>query len=130
MTLVKNYQESLKPELGVKTCREERNKGFCCGGGWKEEPLNDGERRTTDDGRLHGAVARTLFCSNKTDAAIVAKDTIKTNDVDPLTPQSGFLLTVPTGLDKHISLLEKYRYGAIGTDLYFYLDNNKKIQSI
>jgi hypothetical protein len=43
-------------------------------------------------------IGHTSF-SNKTDAALVAKDTIKTNDIDPLTLQKRLLPAVLPGLD-------------------------------
>jgi hypothetical protein len=72
----------------------------------------------------------TAFAQIKTDAALVAKDTIKTNDIDPLTPaKAAFYSAVLPGLGQAYN--KRYWkiplvYGAIGTSLYFYLDNNKK----
>jgi hypothetical protein len=72
----------------------------------------------------------TVFAQVKTDATAVAKDTVKTNDIDPLTPaKAAFYSAVLPGLGQAYN--KKYWkiplvYGAIGTSLYFYLDNNKK----
>ncbi|MFT7395818.1 MAG: hypothetical protein ACI96G_000550 [Flavobacterium sp.] len=72
----------------------------------------------------------TVSAQVKTDAALVAKDTVKTNDIDPLTPaKAAFYSAVLPGLGQAYN--KKYWkiplvYGAIGTSLYFYLDNNKK----
>ncbi len=71
-----------------------------------------------------------LFAQVKTDAVLVAKDTVKSNDIDPLTPaKAAFYSAVLPGLGQAYN--KKYWkiplvYGAIGTSLYFYLDNNKK----
>jgi len=71
-----------------------------------------------------------LFAQAKTDAVLVAKDTIKSVDIDPLTPaKAAFYSAVLPGLGQAYN--KKYWkiplvYGAIGTSLYFYLDNNKK----
>tara|TARA_R110000868_G_scaffold403157_1_gene680178 strand:- start:58498 stop:59034 length:537 start_codon:yes stop_codon:yes gene_type:complete len=72
----------------------------------------------------------TLFAQVKTDAVLVAKDTVKTNDIDPLTPaKAAFYSAVLPGLGQAYN--KKYWkiplvYGAIGTSLYFYLDSNTK----
>lgn len=72
----------------------------------------------------------TLFGQVKTDTVLVAKDTIKSNDIDPLTPaKAAFYSAVLPGLGQAYN--KKYWkiplvYGAIGTSLYFYLDNNNK----
>lgn len=71
-----------------------------------------------------------LFAQVKTDAVLVAKDTVKTNDIDPLTPaKAAFYSAVLPGLGQAYN--KKYWkiplvYGAIGTSLYFYLDSNTK----
>lgn len=68
--------------------------------------------------------------SKKEDAALVAKDTLKSDDIDPLTPaKAAFYSAILPGLGQAYN--KKYWkiplvYGAIGTSLYFYLDNNKK----
>nr|WP_245712075.1 DUF5683 domain-containing protein [Flavobacterium gillisiae] len=72
----------------------------------------------------------TIFAQVKTDAVLVAKDTVKTNDIDPLTPaKAAFYSAVLPGLGQAYN--KKYWkiplvYGAIGTSLYFYLDSNTK----
>jgi len=64
---------------------------------------------------------------------LVAKDTIKTKEIDPLTPsKAAFYSAVLPGLGQAYN--KKYWkipivYGAIGTSMYFYLDNNKKYHS-
>jgi len=71
-----------------------------------------------------------VLAQAKTDAVLVAKDTVKTDDIDPLTPaKAAFYSAVLPGLGQAYN--KKYWkipivYGAIGTSLYFYLDNNKK----
>ena len=72
----------------------------------------------------------TVFAQTKTDAVLVAKDTLKSNDIDPLTPaKAAFYSAILPGLGQAYN--KKYWkipivYGAIGTSLYFYIDNNKK----
>ena len=72
----------------------------------------------------------TVFGQTKTDAVLVAKDTLKSNDIDPLTPaKAAFYSAVLPGLGQAYN--KKYWkiplvYGAMGTSLYFYIDNNKK----
>ena len=72
----------------------------------------------------------TVFAQTKTDAILVAKDTLKSNDIDPLTPaKAAFYSAVLPGLGQAYN--KKYWkiplvYGAMGTSLYFYIDNNKK----
>jgi hypothetical protein len=72
----------------------------------------------------------TLFAQVKKEAILVAKDTVKTNEIDPLTPaKAAFYSAILPGLGQAYN--KKYWkiplvYGAIGTSLYFYLDNNKK----
>jgi hypothetical protein len=71
-----------------------------------------------------------LFAQVKTEAVLVAKDSVKSNDIDPLTPaKAAFYSAVLPGLGQAYN--KKYWkiplvYGAIGTSLYFYLDSNKK----
>jgi hypothetical protein len=71
-----------------------------------------------------------LFAQAKTDDVLVAKDTLKSTDIDPLTPaKAAFYSAVLPGLGQAYN--KKYWkiplvYGAIGTSLYFYLDSNKK----
>lgn len=72
----------------------------------------------------------TVYSQKKTDAVLVAKDTLKSNDIDPLTPaKAAFFSAVLPGLGQAYN--KKYWkiplvYGALGTSLYFYIDNNKK----
>lgn len=71
-----------------------------------------------------------VFAQEKTEAVLIAKDTLKSNDIDPLTPaKAAFYSAVLPGLGQAYN--KKYWkiplvYGAIGTSLYFYIDNNKK----
>lgn len=71
-----------------------------------------------------------VFAQAKTDAVLVAKDTLKSNDIDPLTPaKAAFYSAILPGLGQAYN--KKYWkiplvYGAIGTSLYFYMDSNKK----
>lgn len=71
-----------------------------------------------------------VFAQAEKNAVLVAKDTIKSNEIDPLTPaKAAFYSAVLPGLGQAYN--KKYWkipivYGAIGTSLYFYLDNNKK----
>ena len=61
---------------------------------------------------------------------IKTKDTIKKNEINPLTPaKAAFYSAVLPGLGQAYN--KKYWkiplvYGAIGTSLYFYINNNKK----
>ncbi|MFE3869244.1 DUF5683 domain-containing protein [Flavobacterium sp. LS2P90] len=72
----------------------------------------------------------TVFAQTKPDTVLVAKDTLKSNNIDPLTPaKAAFYSAVLPGLGQAYN--KKYWkipivYGAIGTSLYFYIDNNKK----
>ena len=60
----------------------------------------------------------------------MAKDTLKSIDIDPLTPaKAAFYSAILPGLGQAYN--KKYWkiplvYGAIGTSLYFYIDSNKK----
>lgn len=71
-----------------------------------------------------------VFAQAEKNVVLVAKDTIKSNEIDPLTPaKAAFYSAVLPGLGQAYN--KKYWkipivYGAIGTSLYFYLDNNKK----
>lgn len=75
-----------------------------------------------------------VFAQARTEAFVVAKDTVKTNDIDPLTPaKAAFFSAVLPGLGQAYN--KKYWkipivYGAIGTSLYFYLDSNKKYHQV
>jgi hypothetical protein len=72
----------------------------------------------------------TVFAQTETKAVLVAKDTLKSNNIDPLTPaKAAFYSAILPGLGQAYN--KKYWkiplvYGAIGTSLYFYIDNNKK----
>ncbi|TRX39174.1 DUF5683 domain-containing protein [Flavobacterium restrictum] len=72
----------------------------------------------------------TVLAQAKNEIPLVAKDTLKSNDIDPLTPaKAAFYSAVLPGLGQAYN--KKYWkiplvYGAIGTSLYFYIDNNKK----
>lgn len=72
----------------------------------------------------------TGFAQAKKEAVLVAKDTLKSNNIDPLTPaKAAFYSAILPGLGQAYN--KKYWkiplvYGAIGTSLYFYLDSNKK----
>lgn len=72
----------------------------------------------------------TVFAQTETEAVLVAKDTLKSNKIDPLTPaKAAFYSAILPGLGQAYN--KKYWkiplvYGAIGTSLYFYIDNNKK----
>ncbi|WP_413999174.1 DUF5683 domain-containing protein [Flavobacterium sp. W1B] len=71
-----------------------------------------------------------VFAQAKTNTVLVAKDSLKSNDIDPLTPaKAAFYSAILPGLGQAYN--KKYWkiplvYGAMGTSLYFYLDNNKK----
>ena len=75
----------------------------------------------------------TACFSQKIDNAIIAKDTIKEEGINPLTPaKAAFYSAILPGLGQAYN--KKYWkiplvYGAIGTSLYFYIDNNKKYHS-
>lgn len=72
----------------------------------------------------------TVFSQKKTEVALIAKDTLKSVDIDPLTPaKAAFYSAILPGLGQAYN--KKYWkiplvYGAIGTSLYFYLDSKKK----
>lgn len=72
----------------------------------------------------------TVFAQEKADTILVATDTVSSNNIDPLTPaKAAFYSAVLPGLGQAYN--KKYWkipivYGAIGTSLYFYIDNNKK----
>jgi hypothetical protein len=77
---------------------------------------------------LTGTVS--LFAQVKKDTVLVVKDTTKLQEIDPLTPaKAAFYSAILPGLGQAYN--KKYWkiplvYGAIGTSLYFYIDNNKK----
>jgi len=71
-----------------------------------------------------------VFAQAKTEAVLKPKDTLKSIDIDPLTPaKAAFYSAILPGLGQAYN--KKYWkiplvYGAIGTSLYFYTDNRKK----
>ena len=71
-----------------------------------------------------------VFSQQKTDVPLIAKDTLKSIDIDPLTPaKAAFYSAILPGLGQAYN--KKYWkiplvYGAIGTSLYFYIDSNTK----
>jgi hypothetical protein len=77
---------------------------------------------------LTGTVS--LFAQAKKDTVLIVKDTATLEEIDPLTPaKAAFYSAVLPGLGQAYN--KKYWkiplvYGAIGTSLYFYIDNNKK----
>lgn len=70
-----------------------------------------------------------VFSQKKTEASLVAKDTLKSNDIDPLTPaKAAFYSAILPGLGQAYN--KKYWkipivYGAIGISMYYYIDSNK-----
>ncbi len=75
---------------------------------------------------------QTVF-SQKVSNPIKAKDTLKSAEIDPLRPsKAAFYSAILPGLGQAYN--KKYWkipivYGAIGTSMYLYLDNNKKYNS-
>lgn len=71
-----------------------------------------------------------LFAQVKKETVLAVKDTSKPQEIDPLTPaKAAFYSAILPGLGQAYN--KKYWkiplvYGAIGTSLYFYIDNNKK----
>jgi len=72
----------------------------------------------------------TLFAQVKKDEFLVLADTVKGKEINPLAPaRAAFLSAIVPGLGQAYN--KKYWkipivYGAIGTSVYFYADNNKK----
>jgi hypothetical protein len=71
-----------------------------------------------------------VFSQKKTDTTILnAEDTLKSNDIDPLTPaKAAFYSAILPGLGQAYN--KKYWkipivYGAIGVSMYYYIDSNK-----
>ena len=70
-----------------------------------------------------------VFSQKKTDVVLTAKDSVKSNDIDPLTPaKAAFYSAILPGLGQAYN--KKYWkiplvYGAIGVSMYYYLDSNK-----
>ena len=71
-----------------------------------------------------------VFSQKKTDTALIAKDTLKSKDIDPLTPaKAAFYSAILPGLGQAYN--KKYWkipivYGAIGVSMYYYIDSNQK----
>lgn len=71
-----------------------------------------------------------VFAQDKTTPQKVVKDSLKSINIDPLTPaKAAFYSAILPGLGQAYN--KKYWkiplvYGAIGTSLYFYIDSNKK----
>ena len=71
-----------------------------------------------------------VFSQKKTDDVLIAKDTLKSTDIDPLTPaKAAFYSAILPGLGQAYN--KKYwkipiAYIAIGVPTYYYLDSNKK----
>jgi len=71
-----------------------------------------------------------VFSQKKTDATLVANDTLKSNDIDPLTPaKAAFYSAIVPGLGQAYN--KKYWkipivYGAIGVSMYYYIDSSQK----
>lgn len=75
-----------------------------------------------------------VLAQDKTVTQKAQKDSLKSNDIDPLTPaKAAFYSAVLPGLGQAYN--KKYWkipivYGAIGTSLYFYLDSNTKYNEV
>lgn len=73
-----------------------------------------------------------VFAQAKNATPITKKDSLKSNNIDPLTPaKAAFYSAVLPGLGQAYN--KKYWkiplvYGAIGTSLYFYINSNSKYQ--
>lgn len=71
----------------------------------------------------------TVFSQEKMEISQMPKDSLKSNEIDPLTPaKAAFFSAVLPGLGQAFN--KKYWkiplvYGAIGTSLYFYIDSKK-----
>ncbi|TRX20803.1 hypothetical protein FNW25_07510 [Flavobacterium franklandianum] len=71
-----------------------------------------------------------VFSQSKTVAPLIAKDTLKSKDIDPLTPaKAAFYSAILPGLGQAYN--KKYWkipivYGAIGVSMYYYIDSNQK----
>lgn len=69
-------------------------------------------------------------CAQTVPTGLVVTDTLKSNNIDPLTPaKAAFYSAVLPGLGQAFN--KKYWkipivYGALGTSLYFYIDSDKK----
>lgn len=75
-----------------------------------------------------------VFSQKKTETNLIAKDTLKSVDIDPLTPaKAAFYSAILPGLGQAYN--KKYWkiplvYGAIGTSLYFYIDSKNKYNQV
>ena len=73
--------------------------------------------------------AGNISAQKKTETTLVAKDTMKSIDIDPLTPaKAAFYSAILPGLGQAYN--KKYWkiplvYGAIGVSMYYYIDSNK-----
>jgi hypothetical protein len=71
-----------------------------------------------------------VFSQKKTDAPLIAKDTLKSVDIDPLTPaKAAFYSAILPGLGQAYN--KKYWkiplvYGSIGVSMYYYLDSSHR----
>ena len=71
-----------------------------------------------------------VFSQTKTEVPLIAKDTMKSKDIDPLTPaKAAFYSAILPGLGQAYN--KKYWkipivYGAIGISMYYYIDSNQK----
>nr|WP_255710779.1 DUF5683 domain-containing protein [Flavobacterium sp. K77] len=71
-----------------------------------------------------------VFAQDENATILVAKDSVQSNNIDPLTPaKAAFYSAVLPGLGQAYN--KKYWkiplvYGAIGTSVYFYVDSNKR----
>ena len=71
-----------------------------------------------------------VFSQTKTEVPLIAKDTLKSKDIDPLTPaKAAFYSAILPGLGQAYN--KKYWkipivYGAIGVSMYYYIDSNQK----
>lgn len=71
-----------------------------------------------------------VFAQDENATILVAKDSVQSNNIDPLTPaKAAFYSAVLPGLGQAYN--KKYWkiplvYGAIGTSIYFYMDNDKR----
>lgn len=75
-------------------------------------------------------ISVSVFAQDETATILVAKDSVQSNNIDPLTPaKAAFYSAVLPGLGQAYN--KKYWkiplvYGAIGTSVYFYVDSNKR----
>ncbi len=75
-------------------------------------------------------ICATAFSQEKIADGLIAKDTLNSDEIDPLTPaKAAFYSAIVPGLGQAYN--KKYWkiplvYGAMGTSIYFYVDNNRK----